>query len=1346
MKKSIFLFITLFSFYISYPQNGESASSQNIPDKNAIINQFNKIVSLPGSPEAQAFEKYGNYDVTLHTGTPNIQIPLYVIKGSELDIPISLTYDASGIKVTQKASEVGLGWNLNVGGRITTSINGLPDFYELLQGSAYYTIKDPEVRQKLSFFKENGIHTYHDLFDSNENIDDVYNKVDEHFNFLKDVSENKYDIHQDYYNLNVMGLNDLIWFEIEQSGITAKTINNINYKVSYTLSVDQKEIIAWTITDDKGNKYFFGQDYTGQGPIEKINRISNFGDGYNLDIVALNLNYNSSWLLRKIVSANQKDTYEFFYNNHDNLYADDEEFINQTKVHSMVLNSQSHPVYLDENNNLSVSNLTTKFTTQTLTSIKRNGVKLIDFILLDRLDLKEGSEKGIDKMVVYDINGNSINNFDFEYSYFGDINASGIDAHLKKRLKLDKIKIGNVFENNFYSFEYTAPELIPKREHKGIDKMGYFNNKGGGPFEVWSGLHGSLGGADRSTDEFYSKIGTLNKIIYPTGGYSDFEFENHKKGNEIYPGLRIKSIANYSGNGELATKKIYSYPNVGENSPFPKVDLVLAQETSSDSPPIDPCRPNKPLPLTGSLSRFIYPINLPSRPNFVYRDVTVNSVSNNENTGYVHYKYYVDNQSDWVGSSNFKNYQKSLKDGNLEQEEYFDATGNLLKKITYEYVVPNSIANTGTGKFVENLPHPYTYHVVKQYQSNVIVEERNLEYDVLIVTTGTQGNDCLSNLTYQWDECQQNDTRCIVLADENNISGLYKLSEMTVTGKAGGVSKTITTEYFQDNEVTTITENEYIPHTSYLKNTTTTINDNEKILTTYTYPFELPNPSPAEIALINKNIIANPLITESYKVVDSSLTKKINKKSSIYEIIGGKPLLKAIKTAKGNDLDETRIIIHKYHNGNPIELSLANGTKVCYIWGYEGLNPIVKLENIDYNSIPTQVLDPIKNFDYNSGSESDLLQLYNNLRNALPDNVFVTTFTYKPQLGVSTITDSRGNKTIYNYDNDGRLINVLDKDNKVLSSNIYNYKTKNKISGGEINITSEIGNTVNFELDASNILPQNVELNFNWIVENSIITQDNGNSISVNFDCETLQNKNIIVKCIITDSNNQLISNAVIKQYKPSLCIIEGDINAENLNPNEVTFSIYNLSGGSGDYTYLWSVESINNGLSYVANTSTPTFSIDYDCSLILEEIRVSCLVRDANSNYVKGILYSDPYIPTDCFPTITNQNLSLVEHDSGNKILKFKIHVSGVSQNSIIYNWSIYNLSSANAFEVNGNYQGIDFPYVDQDGNYWVKYDCDNPNPNNDPQIVVFCSIRTSFGYQMNIQKNFNINLCGVQ
>ena len=79
------------------------------------------------SPNAAELGKYGKVPVSYFNGLPNISIPLTELRAKNYTLPIYLTYHASGNKPDQHPGWVGLGWTLHAGGCINRIVNGRKD-------------------------------------------------------------------------------------------------------------------------------------------------------------------------------------------------------------------------------------------------------------------------------------------------------------------------------------------------------------------------------------------------------------------------------------------------------------------------------------------------------------------------------------------------------------------------------------------------------------------------------------------------------------------------------------------------------------------------------------------------------------------------------------------------------------------------------------------------------------------------------------------------------------------------------------------------------------------------------------------------------------------------------------------------------------------------------------------------------------------------------------------------------------------------------------------------------------------------------------------------------------------
>ena len=112
----------LFSCFFALLSGDSFAQVSNNEQAAGLIN-----INLPKTPESQGFEKIGKIPVNESTGQANISIPLYTVTSRSLELPISVSYNGSGIRVSQESSWVGLGFDLLAGGRITVETRGSID-------------------------------------------------------------------------------------------------------------------------------------------------------------------------------------------------------------------------------------------------------------------------------------------------------------------------------------------------------------------------------------------------------------------------------------------------------------------------------------------------------------------------------------------------------------------------------------------------------------------------------------------------------------------------------------------------------------------------------------------------------------------------------------------------------------------------------------------------------------------------------------------------------------------------------------------------------------------------------------------------------------------------------------------------------------------------------------------------------------------------------------------------------------------------------------------------------------------------------------------------------------------
>ncbi len=274
------------------------------------------VIHIPGvpSPTAASLGQYANHVVSSFTGTPSINIPIYEANVDGFKLPVSMSYNSSGVKVSDVASWVGLGWSLNCGGVITRNVMDIPDDADFMyQGWLKYNYLVPPNswvggHRTLGYSPTGGGDNAVGLGEMRQSGTVIDTEPDIfYFNFNGHVG--KFVFSQGSDTTNHTG----------QVAATAHSINLIPYqdlKVSYTLSVDSRfptsesrlPITAFKIIDEEGNTYFFEQSEH----IATIGRGSDFipptiisAGGYT-PYYNVGRDYQSAWYLSKILTAKNK--------------------------------------------------------------------------------------------------------------------------------------------------------------------------------------------------------------------------------------------------------------------------------------------------------------------------------------------------------------------------------------------------------------------------------------------------------------------------------------------------------------------------------------------------------------------------------------------------------------------------------------------------------------------------------------------------------------------------------------------------------------------------------------------------------------------------------------------------------------------------------------------------------------------------------------------------------------------------------------------------------------------------------------------------------------------------------
>lgn len=527
------------------------------------------------SPNAASLGKYGDIPVSYHTGIPNITIPIHTVSSGMLKMPIALSYHASGVKTTELASWVGIGWALQAGGVITRSIRDKPD-----------EKKTTSLSQTYGYYSDYGVASYDNNISSGPSEATIDREPDV-FSFSFNGYSGKFSFTDDRTPLLIPQQD----FRIESKYVDAQWTNSPGAWNGYWKCIE-----SFIITTPDGVKYYFGipdEPVTAPycDPIE-VSSSATSGNGVAFGQVI------TSWFLYKVVSPDgnfqiqlkyERDKYAF------HSYADNS---------FNALNTLGEQSYYPP----SLIPVKTLVAGVRLSSIE-GGNDEVQFVKGPvRQDLSRWSV-GTDLDVLSDYTNTEsvalgsilIKNKDslcykkiqFSYDYFSDntspdlsfIPGVNTDRKRLKLMSLQELSCDGSLKQPPHIFDYFG-ETITRRLSFAVDHWGYQNGAiaNQGLYPQLTDGRGSvnaakgLGVANRNPAWPAMRAGTIRQITYPTGGTTSFEFEPHlfmviqqnnggstSQSDQMVGGLRIKQLVNRIAETNQTITTNYTYTASGNN-------------------------------------------------------------------------------------------------------------------------------------------------------------------------------------------------------------------------------------------------------------------------------------------------------------------------------------------------------------------------------------------------------------------------------------------------------------------------------------------------------------------------------------------------------------------------------------------------------------------------------------------------------------------------------------------------------------------------------------------------------------------------------------------------------------
>jgi hypothetical protein len=499
----------------------------------------------PKTPAVASMQQAIDVPVSNFTGSGSFTIPLHTARSKDIIMPISIVYQAGGIKVDQDATMVGLGWDFKAGGMISRTVRGNPDEGVLTKvwKDTIITVvgnrRDTTIRYHSKVEEYVAMTGKHGGFyiDNGNSLDiPVLSTVmQQHNNAIKNGQiPAPSDMDWSFYGLNDASP-DLFYYDFgNYSGKFFFANNRVPVLVPYDKDIKiaagfSQQIRngwtdyyfdTWSITTPDGITYYFGQT-------DNSKSYHTFPDGRRPN----------AWALTKIVNNLSKDSVMFTYDktisNHTGP-VNREDFVIQQEFDSCNFPSVTRAVEVNGMEECQLSTITTrneqlKFYYST-TDSNYYYYESIGKTRFNRLD----------SFIVKDVNSAvPYKKIQFTYGNF-----------LSKKLKLKDVLVMNYQRTQImpYTFNYydtafrkikVALDSVPFFSYYSQDYWGYYNDARN-DLKKTLYMNGCKdpGSVSRRAAWPQMQRDALTEILYPTGGKVRLIYEPHSaSGGRLMNGL-----------------------------------------------------------------------------------------------------------------------------------------------------------------------------------------------------------------------------------------------------------------------------------------------------------------------------------------------------------------------------------------------------------------------------------------------------------------------------------------------------------------------------------------------------------------------------------------------------------------------------------------------------------------------------------------------------------------------------------------------------------------------------------------------------------------------------------------